>query len=86
MRAAVCDGENGGQVSHPLRGIFAGCYASAIAPKSSCTTTTKIDDKTVFVIAYLFREQIYHDYCGWLKCYLRQKGIPFVEGSSAKFV
>jgi hypothetical protein len=38
---------------YPIRGTFVGCCASAITPRASNTTATRIDDTRAFFIAHL---------------------------------
>jgi hypothetical protein len=45
---------------YPISGTFFGCCASAITPRASNTTATRIDDTAAFFIAHLVSSVIYH--------------------------
>ena len=45
---------------YPIRGTFFGCCASAITPRASNTTATRIDGTAAFFIAHLVSSVIYH--------------------------
>jgi hypothetical protein len=47
-------------LKNPIRGIFAGCCASAMTATASSTTTTRIDGTAAFVIAHLVSSVMYH--------------------------
>src|ERR1043166_1232635 len=44
----------------PIRGTFFACCASAITPRASNTTATRIDGIAAFFIAHLVSSVIYH--------------------------
>src|SRR5215510_318587 len=58
MRARLADGEVA--LTYPIRGTFFGCCASAVTPKASNTTATRIDGTAAFFIAHLVSSVIYH--------------------------
>src|SRR5215475_7340245 len=68
---------------YPMRGTFFGCCASAITPRASCTTTTRIDAADFF-IAHLVWSVVYHDEGGKEKCNLRLKAATFRRGKRPK--
>jgi hypothetical protein len=45
---------------YAIFGIFFGCCASAVTPRASNTTATKIDGTAAFFIAHLVSSVIYH--------------------------
>src|SRR5206468_4899505 len=45
---------------YPIRETFFGCCASAITPRASNTTATRIDGTAAFFIAHLVSSVIYH--------------------------
>jgi hypothetical protein len=61
--------------SHPTLAILAGCCASAITPRASNTTATKIDGTAAFFIAHLVSSVIYHADVNKEKCNSRRDGI-----------
>jgi hypothetical protein len=50
MRGAIVEGEE--VMRNPIRGIFAGCCASAMTATASGTTTNRIDKTAAFLIAH----------------------------------
>src|SRR4029453_9332169 len=71
MRAGLVEGEL--RPRYPIRGIFVGCCASAITPKASNTTATRIDGTAAFFIAHLVSSVIYHADRDKGKCDLDRK-------------
>src|SRR5262249_46312487 len=58
MRAALTEREVAAR--YPIRGIFFGCCASAITPRASNTTATRIDGTAALFIAHLVSSVLYH--------------------------
>ena len=65
--------EGEGAARKPIRETFFGCCASAVTPRASNTTTTRIDGTAAFFIAHLVSSVIYHVDRDKGKCDLRRK-------------
>src|SRR5262245_45088595 len=57
-RAALAEGEIA--LRYPIRGTFFGCCASAVTPRASNTTATRIDGTAALIIAQLVSSVMYH--------------------------
>src|SRR6266478_4964561 len=78
--ASACVGDQFRLSKGDTSGIFACCCAWAFTPTASCTTT-RIDTRTAFFIAYLVLKQTYHADGNCKKRYLREKGNQFRRGA-----
>src|SRR4030095_12316324 len=77
--------ERGTPARYPIRGTFFGCCASAITPRASNTTATRIDGTAAFFILHLVSSDIYHADRDKGKCDLhsgRRQGLVEWEGQN----
>ena len=58
MLAAILEAE--ADDKNPILGAFLGCCASAVTPRTSNTTATRIDGTADFFIAHLVSSVMYH--------------------------
>src|SRR5262245_51216908 len=69
---------------YPIRGTFFGCCASAVTPRASITTATRIGT-AAFFIAHLISSVMYHADRAKEKCDLRAEGDRVSSSRKTRF-
>jgi hypothetical protein len=82
MRAARAERE--GAARYPIRGIFAGCCASAGTATANSITATRIDNRAAFFIATSFWSRLITKTVVAKSVIYGRRGTRFVEGEKAK--